>query len=231
MIPDVGAVLTGQGVPPNSAVDERTRQLAQQAIDRFRDLASPQGIILSLGEAEFARIYDGAGMNEADTPLARIYPESDCLALFAVTVGEDVSREITRLFSCHDYAAGAMLDCAASVGAELAAEAVERHVRDHLIHTDRFSPDTGLLSFSPGYCGWHVSAQRKLFDFLRPEEIGITLNESHLMTPLKSISGVIVAGPREIFQFEDNFPFCSPCETHSCQDRIRSVFSGRESIR
>jgi hypothetical protein len=43
------------------------------------------------------------------------------------------------------------------------------------------------------------------------------------MQPLKSVSGVIVAGRIEIFEFDDVFSFCSGCATHDCRDRIRSL--------
>ena len=48
--------------------------------------------------------------------------------------------------------------------------------------------------FSPGYCGWDVAEQQKLFSLLPPEPCGIRLNSSSLMTPLKSVSGIIAIG-------------------------------------
>jgi hypothetical protein len=82
------------------------------------------------------------------------------------------------------------------------------------------------LRYSPGYCGWHVSGQRKLFDYLLPEEIGITLRESFLMQPLKSISGVVIAGRRQIFDFENTFDFCDDCSTWTCRERISAILGG-----
>jgi hypothetical protein len=78
------------------------------------------------------------------------------------------------------------------------------------------------LRYSPGYCGWHISGQRKLFDFLKPETIGISLRESHLMEPLKSVSGVVIVGPAGIHAFQDEYPFCERCKTHGCRERIGS---------
>lgn len=82
---------------------------------------------------------------------------------------------------------------------------------------------TKLLRYSPGYCGWHISGQKALFAALRPEEIGISLRESFLMEPLKSISGVIVGGPGRIHEFEPSYPFCAECKSRSCRERIKHV--------
>jgi hypothetical protein len=84
---------------------------------------------------------------------------------------------------------------------------------------------TGIMRYSPGYCGWHISAQKKLFEYLKPKEIGISLLESYLMTPLKSITGVLIAGKRTIHIFNADFPFCSKCKNHSCQNRIKQLFT------
>jgi hypothetical protein len=82
---------------------------------------------------------------------------------------------------------------------------------------------TVVLGYSPGYCGWHISGQKKLFAYLHPERIGITLNNSYLMTPLKSVTGVLVAGPPEIHRFKPDFPFCRHCRTYSCLERFKHL--------
>jgi hypothetical protein len=91
--------------------------------------------------------------------------------------------------------------------------------------SDRISnpKDHYVLSYSPGYCGWDISAQKKLFAYLQPKNIGIRLNDSYLMTPLKSVSGVLIDGKKEIHIFQNNFDFCESCKTHSCRERIKRV--------
>jgi cobalamin-dependent methionine synthase I len=42
--------------------------------------------------------------------------------------------------------------------------------------------------FSPGYRSWNIEEQRYLFQVLPGEEIGVTLNESCMMIPRKSVS-------------------------------------------
>ncbi len=79
------------------------------------------------------------------------------------------------------------------------------------------------MRYSPGYCGWHVSGQMALFDYLGPDAVGITLTESFLMHPLKSVSGVIVAGQPDIHRFVHDFPFCAACTGKECRERIGSL--------
>ena len=50
-----------------------------------------------------------------------------------------------------------------------------------------------------------MSGQRALFACLQPEAIGVTLNASCLMDPLKSVSGVLAAGPADIHRFAPGY--------------------------
>jgi hypothetical protein len=197
-------------------LDQRTGRLIEKAIDRFATLAEPAGLVMTIDKDTFDRVYHGEGMNEPQTPLDEIAPRAESLALYAVTVGAPVCREISRLFENNDFADGAALDAAASEGAELAAEEIEKEYASTV--------SGGVtMAFSPGYCGWHVSAQRKLFDVLRPSDVNITLTSTCLMEPLKSVSGVIMAGSREVFNFEDDYAFCDDCTDRSCRARIAAL--------
>lgn len=229
VLPSSAAILEGQGIPREWAPDERTGRLAREAISRYGETARPRGVLMEIGREEFRTVFEGEGHNAGESPVGPIAGSADSLALFAVTVGEEICREIARLFAEQEFALGAMLDSAASEGAERTARALEDAYRRHLAGNGRLSAGHGTLRFSPGYCGWHVSAQGALFRALCPAEIGITLNASFLMRPLKSISGVIVAGRKEIFDFDDAFPFCSDCATHECRERIRSLHEGESS--
>jgi hypothetical protein len=223
VIPSIESVLAGQGIPRSLKPDERTIKLAEEVISIYSQIAKPAGILMEISKNDFESVSIGEGRNEIDSPIKPIYLSADCLTLFAVTVGKEVCSEISKRFNKNDFAHGSMLDSAASEGTEMTAQAIEDIYRQYLIETGKFKTDSGLLRFSPGYCGWHISAQRKLFHALLPEDIGITLNDSFLMQPLKSISGVMIFGKKEIFDFDDNFSFCVDCSTHTCRDRVQAV--------
>lgn len=223
IIPTVEKVLSGQGVPGIESAGERTLKLASQAVKDYLAHTKPMGIMARITNSGFEKVYRGEGSNEPDTPLDLIYPDASDLALFAVTLGETISAGIKMNFDQNDFAAGSMLDAAASEGAELTADFIESYYREKLRKEKQLPESTTVMRFSPGYCGWHVSGQKKLFEALHPDKIGIELTESFLMTPLKSISGVMVAGSMRIFEFEDNFSFCAECDDHSCLERLESL--------
>jgi hypothetical protein len=219
--PSVEAVPNAQGISDSSTVGDRILRLAEKAILAYEKLAKPIGITMDISKSDFENVFIGEGNNENDTPLGSIYESSQNLALFAVTIGNQICSEISALFEANDFAAGSLLDSAASEGADMTAEAIELYYRDNLSGKKEYGRSIGIMRFSPGYCGWHISAQKKLFEFLQPGEIGIELNDSCLMIPIKSISGVVITGKKEIFVFDDAFDFCAECDDRSCQDRIK----------
>jgi len=223
--PDRAAVFENQGIPAGAGVSQYVEGLYDAALRLLAEVAVPRGIVAQISKPDFEIVYQGEGRNEPRTPVGDIFGRADHLALFAVTLGERVGREITQRFRTNDLALGAMLDSAASVAADKLAELVETRFRQSLSASGQAGSDTGVLRYSPGYCGWDISGQKKLFEFLHPERIGISLRESFLMEPLKSVSGVLIAGPREIHEFEMSYPFCDQCEARGCRERIRALLA------
>ena len=56
-----------------------------------------------------------------------------------------------------------------------------------------------------------------------PADLGISLSESCLMHPIKSVSGVLVAAPIEAHDFSPSFPCCAECTTMSCERRVAEL--------
>ncbi len=221
--PDRVAIFETQGIGPGVKPSARVIKLYYSAVELFMKLAEPIGIIHEISIPEFARVYEGEGLNEADTPLQHIFEQASHLALFGATIGLQVSEKIAQLLEDGDLSMGYMLDSAASFCADKAAAAAEQFFLESLLQEGRAGDSTVVLNYSPGYCGWHISGQGKLFQYLKPQTIGITLNKSYLMMPIKSVSGVLVAGERKIHAFKNNYPFCKECGTKTCRERIKSL--------
>jgi len=223
VIPSVESVLRGQGVTDSGLDDPYLGEIAETALKMFAHLCSPAALTRDIDREDFETVYRGHGRNADETPVELIYPNAKHMALYAVTVGPRVGERVTELFDMNEFALGAMLDMAASEATELLAGAVEDQYRQELRSSKRTRNSSGVMRFSPGYCGWDLSGQGLLFERLGPEEIGIELRETFLMTPLKSTSGVMIAGHKDIFEFECSYSFCNDCTTFSCRDRLEGL--------
>jgi len=221
--PDRDDVLKAQGIPSGTKLPEKAEIFLYRAMDLFLELSQPVGVISEISIPEFETVYHGDGLNEKNTPLDEIYRKADSLSLFALTIGEKVTEKIDELFGTNEFTLGSMLDSIASAGTEKATDSIEDRCFNLLAQKGEITSSTTMLRLSPGYCGWHMSGQKKLFEFLHPEDVGIILLDSFLMKPLKSISGLLVVGDKEIFIVDDSYPFCDQCKTHSCRDRIAAL--------
>jgi hypothetical protein len=133
---------------------------------------------------------------------------SRSVAVFLCTAGAGIGEKARNLISEKDFLRGYIFDITGSEIAEAAADRIQENLRENMeainLHiTNRYSP---------GYCGWHVSEQHKLFSLVPDNYCGIALNESALMEPVKSVSGFIGIGEQVKFN-----PYsCNLCDIENC---------------
>ena len=221
-LPARAEVLALQGLPPG-AEPPRVSRLLDSALAAYLETAEPRAVVSEISREAFAEVYRGDGRNAAPTPLEAVIPNADGLVLFTATVGGPVTARIRGLFDRNEPALAAMLDSVASAAADRLAELLGPRV--FAAASAVGGNGRRVLAYSPGYCGWHVSGQRALFASLGPEEIGVTLNASCLMQPLKSVSGVLVAAAPEVHRFVPDYPFCADCRGKPCRVRMASLSS------
>ncbi len=219
LLQSVAEAIRGLEPGDDSPAAPRVRSSIDRAHELFIDTAQPKALYEAIAAADFDLVYRGDGGNDENTPLEQVLEEAVSLALFAVTLGAEVSNRISGLFDAGQLAEGYLLDQMASFAADELAQIAAR----------RFEVDTGtalgaaVLPYSPGYCGWNVTGQRALFAHLDPRELGITLNDSCLMHPVKSVSGILVLAPIGAHGFSPAFPCCATCITLDCQERAAAL--------
>jgi len=223
IIPGRSEILSSQGIPEEADLTGNFERIYEEAIRLFQELAEPVGVTAGISTSRFGEVFRGEGLNEPANPVEEIYGKSSYLALFAVTLGPVLSDKVTELFDNGDYASGYMLDSVSSCAADKLSALIAKNLQSELARKESGSSSLRVLSYCPGYCGWHISGQKKLFEVLCPQDIGITLNESCLMSPIKSVSGVLIAGTGEIHQFVNSYTFCDTCRTKSCIGRMRNL--------
>ena len=201
-------------------------QYLNKAVDCFYHNADPLGILCDISCKQFKSIYRGDGCNEQETPLDDILNKEPTCALFSITIGSGVSREVTDLFRRGDSLVGYLLDMiSSSVIEEWADLVTEQYLRRGATEGWLNAGDIAIR-YSPGYCGWHISGQRLLHKYLNSREIGISLTKNYCMDPLKSISGVIVGGSYAKHYFNNDYLFCRECPNISCRERLRIASNG-----
>ena len=136
---------------------------------------------------------------------------AEAYALFVCTAGTAFEQYRQRLKDWGDMVRMFIADALGSVIAEKCADQMELALQAGIDklgwhHTNRFSP---------GYCGWHVSEQQRLFPLFGGHTCGVTLTDSSLMVPIKSVSGIIGLG-KEVRRLDYS---CGLCDFKQCYKR------------
>jgi hypothetical protein len=221
--PTAQEVLENQGMAGRQNLPARIISLLNSALDLFKKLAEPRGIMEDRALSDFPAVYDGNSLNSPKGPVPMIVPQADALAFFAATMGDTLMAKSSELFAAGGPALGFMLDAVNTAGAEHLGYKMALRFMEFLPEEKRRSRNLKAQYYCPGHCGWHISGQEKLFQALRPEEIGITLKPSWAMQPLKSISGILVVGDIQAHRFRPVFSFCEQCKEHKCVQRLKML--------
>jgi hypothetical protein len=199
----------------------RITALLDSALDLFKKLAAPKGIMEDLTIPDFQDIYEGNGLNSPEGPVPMIASQAEALALFAATMGDALMAKSRELFAAGGPALGYMLDAVNTSGAERLGQRMAHRFLELLPQETHRGNSLKAQYYCPGHCGWHISGQDKVFQALHPEEIGITLKPSWVMYPIKSISGILAVGDIQIHRFQPAFSFCKQCKEHKCVQRLK----------
>jgi hypothetical protein len=143
--------------------------------------------------------------------LAKTLKNAEKIVCFVGTIGTEVEDEINRLLGKQKLADAYILDAMASVAVENMIDRFQHLMENRYSAEDR----TVTLRFSPGYCDWPVTQQKKLFRVFDHHKIDVDLMDSCLMRPRKSISGIFGVSPNTGPPFNP----CVQCKKLDCKAR------------
>ena len=195
---DVYEQMGYHGVEPDVATQRETLSI----IDKVCEWLKPQFcffVVRELPDFDMGRI------------ILRQLRGAEAYALFIATAGTDFEHFQQQLKTEGDMVRVFIADALGSVIAEKCADRMEETLQTSIDklgwhHTNRFSP---------GYCGWHVSQQQRLFPLFDSHTCGVSLTESSLMVPIKSVSGIIGLGP-DVRHLDYT---CGLCDFQQCYKR------------
>jgi hypothetical protein len=140
--------------------------------------------------------------------VTRHMDKSGFIAVFVCTAGPEISKLASEYnkkgHTVHAYIA----DSLGSI--------VVEHAMDMIQEQLKFMMEQQGLKitnrYSPGYCGWELKEQAKLFELLPEHFCDISLSDSMLMKPIKSVSGIIGIGKDVTY---DHYT-CNYCKDVNC---------------
>lgn len=113
----------------------------------------------------------------------------DCckVIVMSATVGEAIEDQVTKCFEEGRYSFSVLLDAAATTAVEQVADAMEKTIQNE-VKRQGFAMK---WRFSPGYGDWPIQQQPDILRLAQGADIGISLTESLMLMPRKSITAVI----------------------------------------
>ena len=143
-------------------------------------------------------------------------------ALFLCSIGPGMERWISELNAQHDLAFAYIVNTVASCAVESATNALHDHI-GRMMNTR----DLKITNrYSPGYCNWSVDEQHKLFSFFPEGFCGVTLTDSALMMPIKSVSGIIGIGSDVKYREYS----CEQCKQKDCTYRVIRMAQTKKNL-
>lgn len=133
---------------------------------------------------------------------------ADRLAFYVCTAGKTISEKSANLLLGDDPVLGYVYDVLGSIITEAAGDRMQSFLKSET----EINGDQLTNRYSPGYCQWPVSDQNKLFSFFHENICGVSLTDSSLMHPVKSISGVIGIGKNVKYREY----VCTLCSSKNC---------------
>ncbi len=171
------------------------------------------GYILLDAIADRENIYVQDSIFHVGSEIAKYFNNTSRVALFLCTAGAEISNRINELSAQGDLIEAYLLDVLGSVMVENVMDKIQESLMTNM-------GQKGLTitnRYSPGYCDWKVTEQKSLFSFFPGRFCKVSLNDSCLMEPAKTVSGIIGIGKNVCFQKH----VCQNCSSVNCMYRNR----------
>jgi hypothetical protein len=160
---------------------------------RVNDYADIQGGYIETDDIKFDAVKKTIKVSACDFSVGRIVfnelKPSEKILVFTCTAGKPICDYAKEEYKS-DVLKGFLIESLANVMVETAMDKIQDSIREE------YRMKNLLISnrFSPGYCNWDVAEQHNLFRLLPKNFCGVSLTDSALMQPIKSISGFIGVG-------------------------------------
>jgi len=218
---DEDEVLRYQGYSKNKVKkpSEVILQITREEIVRGYSLFKPKGIYSSVKIKQISfsdgkvDLKSGFSLNFSNS-IINLLRGASSLVLGLVTIGSSLENKVSEFFTQGEYPRAVTLDAVGTV----AVESLSRDIRNLVCQEANEQYLKTTRYFSPGYGDWDISQQKDIFKIIPTNKIGVSLTESYMMVPQKSLSWIIGIG-KNITISSKNDHSCQICQATNCQFR------------
>ena len=194
-------------------LDDRMKSLAEDMLEKARHLVKPV-FTYAVHPAKSNESGVGPRLKSGiyvDVPEEEKDPQTVALAPVVCTLGPGLEDETHRLMKDGELLTAMFLDAVGVAHLELLGHGARQHVKKKVAGRGLF---TGC-PFGPGYNDMPLDSQSQLFEHVDAGGIGVHLNDSGVMLPMKSISFWLRI-TRDKKAAEDHGYKCRNCDMENC---------------
>ena len=147
--------------------------------------------------------------------LSKTLKDCEAIVCYIITLGDGIEDEINRLMNEKHLAEAYILDAMASVAVDNMVATFHQRMKNKYENQSK----QVTLCFSPGYCDWPITDQKKLFSMFDSNELDVELTDSCFMQPRKSISGVFGITAFNSNPSTHSYNPCLECNRKNCSER------------
>ncbi|WP_294589433.1 vitamin B12 dependent-methionine synthase activation domain-containing protein [uncultured Bacteroides sp.] len=190
--------------------EEGVRQLIQEILDELSHRLVPHyGYVLVDGNVpERGKLLLDNQLFNPGAIISHAMKGAEKYAVFTATIGEEFDNFSRQLKAEDDILRVFIADALGSVLAEATVTLLMKQLE---VMADKEGMHISN-NYSPGYCDWFLAEQKQLFSFFPEGSTGITLTDSCLMLPVKSVSGIVALG-KDVKRREYG---CNICKMVNC---------------
>ncbi len=212
--PDIGRdfleKVMGAGInaPMENLLDEKTsvclENIAPKAIYASFDIERVEGNLVFFRSGN---VFNGPH-------ISKILTGSRKATLYIYTLGRRVDQIINKENRSGDTLATIVMDAITTSLLGVLGGFVGEKIKKEGIKQQNWG---STCSYSPGQYKWTIEEQKKIFEMVDGKKIGVELNDSCLMVPFKSVSGVYGFGPEH--SIDKTRVACDLCPRENCIGR------------
>lgn len=132
---------------------------------------------------------------------------NECI-LMAATLGINIEKDIKK-YSCTELTKGIIIDSCATTAIEEVCDRVQNEIENNILKNGQYL----TFRYSPGYGDLSIEKNTEILNILNGQkEIGLTITNSGIMIPRKSVIAIIGITDKKVEQDKTS---CSTCKNKS----------------